>query len=291
VARAFAARAAHWGDLQEGRPTLAISARELLRETAGFDRVFQAAAHVMNPWFSALGVIGGQTSLDQVYGEELPRLLAVETGLTANPAMCRRVPSVDRFGLFSCSDAHSLEKLGRECTLLDIQPGYDFLMAALRAGTRDQVRGTLKVPLESTRHYLNWCSPCQASHDAQDCPQCGRRLTMGSRDRLARLDGIRPEPAWPAKVPPCEVLRPLAWIIAGVEGRSPDSAGVKRAETEIVNQLGQPERFILTEATAEELVRFTKPEIAAAILDQRTGAVSRRGEPGRSRLGQEEFAF
>jgi PHP family Zn ribbon phosphoesterase len=114
---------------------------------------------------------------------------------------------------------------------------------------------------------------------------------MGSRDRLARLDGIRAEPAWPAKTPPCEVLRPLAWVIAGVEGRSPDSAGVKRAEEEIVNHLGQPERFILTQAAGEDLLRVTKPEIAAAILNQRTGAISRRGEPGRSLLGQGTFGF
>lgn len=291
VARDFAGWAAQLGDLHEGRPTLAISARQLLKETARFDRVHQVAAHVMNPWFSALGVVGGGTSLEQVYGEELPRLLAVETGLTANPEMCRRVPSLDRFGLFSCSDAPSLEKLGRECTLLDIQAGYDFLMAALRAGSGDQVRGLLKVPLESTRHHLNWCSPCQTSFDAQACPRCGRALTMGSRDRLPKLDGVRPEPAWPAKTPPCEVLRPLAWIIAGVVDRNPDSAGVKKAEEELINQLGQPERFILTRATPEELLRVTKPEIAAAILNQRTGAVSHRPEAGHSLLGQVTFGF
>ena len=108
VAREFAVRLAKIGDLQEGRPTVRISARQLLRGTGNFERVYQAPAHVMNPWFSALGVIGGELGVDQVYGEELPRLLAVETGLTSDPAMCRRVPSLDRFGLFSCSDAHSL---------------------------------------------------------------------------------------------------------------------------------------------------------------------------------------
>jgi len=291
VAREFAVRAARWGDLQEGRPTLAISARDLLRETARFERVHQAAAHVMNPWFSALGVMGGRASLDEVYGDELPRLLAVETGLTANPAMCRRVPSLDRFGLFSCSDAPALEKIGRECTLVDIPAGYDFLMGALRAGTSDQIRGILKVPLESTRHYLNWCSPCQVPFDAQVCPRCGQELTMGSRDRLQKLAGLRAEPSWPAKTPPCEILRPLAWLIAGVEGRSPESAGVKKAEEDLVNHFGQPERFILTQAASEDLLQVTKPEIAAAILNQRTGRISRRDEPGYSLLGQGTFGF
>lgn len=291
VVREFAARLAKRGDLQDGRPTVGISARQLLRGVRDFDRVYQAPAHVMNPWFSALGVIGGELSLDHVYGEELPRLLAVETGLTSDPAMCRQVPSLDRFGLFSCSDAHSLENLGRECTLLDVEPGYDAVMAALRAGTSDRVRGTLKIPLELTRHYLNWCSQCKTPFDAKLCLQCGRPLTMGSRDRLATLADVRPAPAWPENRPPFEALAPLAHVIAGVEQKKPDSAGVRRAAGEIVDQLGRHERFILTEATTEELVRVTRPEIAGAILAQRTGAISQRREPGASPLGQAGFGF
>ncbi|HWA26425.1 MAG TPA: endonuclease Q family protein [Lacunisphaera sp.] len=291
VAREFALRASRWGDLQEGRPTFALSARDLLRETSRFDRIRQVAAHVMNPWFSVLGVVGGRTSLEEIYGDDLPRLWAVETGLTADPGMCRRVPGLDRFGLFSCSDAPALEKLGRECTLLDIPAGYDFLMAALRAGTNDQVKGILKVPLATTRHYLNWCSPCQASFDAHECPRCGQTLTTGSRDRMGGLAGIRAHPAWPAKTPPFEMLRPLAWLIAGVEGRSSDSAGVKKTEEEIVNRFGQPERFILTQAKPEDLLQVAKPEVVAAIVNQRTGAVSRREDPSQSLLGQGKFAF
>ena len=291
VAREFATRLAKVADLQDGRPTVRISARQLLRGVRDFERVYQAPAHVMNPWFSALGVIGGELGLDQVYDEELPHLLAVETGLTSDPTLCRRVPSLDRFGLFSCSDAHSLDSLGRECTLLDVEPGYDAVMAALRAGTNDRVRGTLKFPLGLTRYYLNWCSRCKTPFDATLCPQCGGPLTMGSRDRLAKLSDVRPAPAWPENRPPSEALAPLAHVIAGVEQKKPDSVGVRRAAGEIVDQLGRHERFILTEATAEELVRVTRPEIAGAILAQRTGAISRCSEPGSGSLGQGALDF
>jgi PHP family Zn ribbon phosphoesterase len=291
VVREFADRIGKRGDLQEGRPTLAISARELLKGTRNFDRVFLAPAHVMNPWFSALGIIGGGTALERVYEDELPHLLGVETGLTSDSIMCRRVPSLDRFGLFSCSDAHSLENLGRECTLLDSTPGYDAIMAALRTGSNENVKGTLKVPLEFTRYYHNWCSQCQETFAVRTCPQCGHSLTTGSRDRLQQLDGIRPEPVWRKHRPPSESLLPLAAVVAAVEGRKPDSEVGRREAAEMVDRLGQHERYILTEASLEVLLTVTRPEIAGAILNQRTGAISRGGGPGPGRLGQMGFEW
>jgi DNA helicase-2/ATP-dependent DNA helicase PcrA len=276
VVREFAARIAKKGDLQEGRPTLALAPRDLVRGARDFDRVHVAAPHVMNPWFSVLGVVGGKLSAEEVYGDELPNLWAVETGLTSDPAMCRRVPGLDRFGLYSCSDAHSLENLGRECTLLDIEPHYDALMAALRAGTTEQTKGTLKFPLGLTRHFLNWCSQCQEPFDAwPDCPGCGRKLTMGSRDRLEKLQAARLQPVHRDDAPPFEALRPLSYIIGAVAQKKPDTVGVRRVAGEIVDHLGS-ERHVLTAAEPAELLRVTTPEIAQAILDQRTGDVSRR---------------
>ena len=291
VVHEFAARIGRKGDLQDGRPTLAISARELLKGTRNFERVYQAPAHVMNPWFSALGVIGGELALDKVYGDELPHLLAVETGLTSDPAMCRRVPSVDRFGLFSCSDAHSLENLGRECTLLDVEPNYDAIMAALRAGTGERVRGTLKFPLECTQYYHNWCSACQATYADKTCPDCGRLLTVGSRDHLPQLAGVRPEPSWPKGQPPSEALRPLAWVIGRAERKNPEGVSARREAGVIVDQLGRHERYILTESPLEELLTVAKPEIAGVILNQRTGAISRGSGSGPRRLGQGDLGL
>lgn len=290
VVREFAARVGKLGDLQAGRPTLRLSAEQLLRGTRQFDRVYQAAAHAMNPWFSVFGVIGGERALETVYGAELPHLLAVETGLTSDPAMGRRVPGLDAFGLFSCSDAHSLENVGRECTLLEVEPDYDAVMAALRPRSADRVVGTIKFPFRHTRYYLNWCSTCRAAFDAQQCPRCDRALTMGARDRLERLEGVRPAPQWPESSPPFEALDPLAYVIAAVEGRRADGESARRAAADVVDRMGHHERFILTEATVEALLAATSPEIAGAILAQRTGAVSQRCGSGEA-LGQAGFDF
>lgn len=291
VVREFASRISQKAGLSEGRPTVRLAARELLKGTRNFDRVHLAPAHVMNPWFSVFGVIGGDTALERIYGDELPHLLAVETGLTSDPRMCRRVPGLDRFGLFSCSDAHSLENLGRECTLLDTERDYDAIMAALRAGRNDQVRGYLKVPLAFTRYYHNWCSACQGTFAARTCPKCGKPLTIGSRDRLEQLAGIRPEPVWPESAPAFEPLLPLAALIAMAAGRPPDSAVARREAGEIIERLGRHERFVLTEASLEELLTVTSPEVAGGILNQRTGSISRGEGPGPGRLGQLGFEW
>lgn len=293
-ARKFAGRIAKKGDLVEGRPTLALSPRDLVRGVADFDRVHVAAPHVMNPWFSVLGIVGGGISAEEIYGDQLTNLWAIETGLTSNPAMCRRVPSLDRFGLYCCSDAHSLDNVGRECTLLDIEPNYDALMTALRTGTDDKIKGTLKFPIELTRYFLNWCSNCKEPFDQwPSCPQCHRSLTKGSRDRMSELDGTesRLKSEKRETEPGFEALRPLSYIIADVENKKPDTVGVRRIAGEMIDRLG-PERYILTEAKPSELSTVTTTELAKAILEQREGEVSVKFDPAALvPHGQSGFGF
>lgn len=283
--RKFAARIAQKGSLQEGRPTLVLSPRDLVRGAAGFDRVHVAAPHVMNPWFSMLGMVGGRDSAAEIYGDQLSNLWAVETGLTSNPPMCRRVASLDRHALFSCSDAHSLENIGRECTLLDIEPSYDVLMQALRGGSMAHgVVQTYKFPIEQTRYYLNWCSQCQTPFEAwPTCPQCARWLTIGSRDRLEIIARDRPRAAEPAGSPPFRELHPLAYLVAKAENKKPDSRSVRDAAGRIVDQLGH-ERDVLTNVPLPDLLKATSPKIAQGIMNQREDSVPLQ-------LGQSGFDF
>jgi PHP family Zn ribbon phosphoesterase len=286
VVHEFAVRIGKRGNLQEGRPVLELSARQLVQGAKNFNRVHVAAPHVMNPWFSVLGVVGGALSMDEIYGDSLPDLWAVETGLTSNPDMCGRVPSLSRLGLYSCSDAHSLENIGRECTLVDIQPNYDSLMDALRHGNRPHgFEQTYKFPIELTRYYLNWCSGCKTPFDAWPaCPECGRQLTMGSRDRLEQMASRGEKPAaLPLERPPFRELHPLAYLIAKAEGKKPESIAVRRAAGETVDRLGN-ERAVLTQIPLSELLTVTPVEVAQAILRQRENSV-------RLELGQAGFVF
>jgi len=267
--RRFRERIARYGDLREGRPELALASRQLLENVLEHDATCHfAPAHVFNPWFSSLGTVGGGPSLEALFGELTPRLLAVETGLTSTPAMCRRVSSLDRHSLFSCSDAHSLENIGRECTLVETEPNYAALFAALRPGPGQKILGTLKFPLDFTRHYRNYCGKCQGAFGGRICPQCGRPLVMGSRDRL-EVVADRSEPVWPESSPPFQLLLPLAQVLAQLLSVGPDSKSVEQLYARLLAALGH-ERFILTEAAHDEIAQAGTPQLARAIIAQRT---------------------
>ncbi|HRE80814.1 MAG TPA: endonuclease Q family protein [Opitutaceae bacterium] len=271
--RMFAEDLRKHGDLSEGRPTVNVSPLQLLEKTLeGGPGCHFAPAHVMNPWFSDLGTVGGEASLQDIYVDLTAEILAVETGLTSTPPMCRRVSSLDSLALFSCSDAHSLENLGREYTVLEIEPSYDDLFAALRAGTNDRVLHATKFPLYETRYFLNWCTECRRSYDGLRCKTCGRPLVTGSRDRLEAI-ADRASPVMSERSPTFQELRPLALIIALLTKGKAESPPVKRAVQALIKAVGH-ERYILTEASEAEIAEASTPQLARLVIKQRTAVTA-----------------
>lgn len=288
-ARRFREKMWSHGHLEEGRPMLNLDSRQLFEAVLAHDEACHLApAHVFNPWYSTLGTTSGGRTVEEVFGELASCLLAVETGLTSTPQMCRRVSSLDRFTLYSNSDAHSLENIGRECTVLEIEPSYDALFAALRTGDPRALLRTWKFPLERTRYYLNRCGICQESFDAQKCPHCGRALVMGARDRL-EIVADRSEPVFPRETPPFRELLPLADVIGELLGVKRDNASVSRLSERLVAELGH-ERFILTEATHEAIAQASTGQLARAIVEQRT--ITPRGVPKKDdRRGDDQLSL
>lgn len=291
-ARSFREVVEPFGDLRQGRPTFSLNSVQLLELVLqhGAD-CHLAPAHVFNPWFSALGTIAGGYSLDDIFGDLRWQLLAVETGLTSTPGMCRRVSSLDHLALFSSSDAHSLPKLGREYTLVDIEPSYQNLFSALREGKTRHIVRTVKFPLYRTRYFLNWCSRCQATFDAKVCPVCRRPLVEGSRARLEKIADRR-EPCFAEDAPPfCELL-PLIDLLAQLAGCNRESGDVNRLYHHLLATVGN-ERAILTEATEDEIREATTPQLARAIVAQRSSSTESflRAEPPPPKATDAEQSF
>lgn len=257
-----------FGDLKDGRPTLALSSRDLLALILEHgDGCELAPAHVLSPWFSTLGSMSGGHTLHEIFGDNACHLLAIETGITSTPTMCRRISALDEHALICSSDAHSPANLGREYTLLDIEPNYDSLMSALRGPTNPRLLGYVKYPCERTGYYYNYCGLCQQAQHGTTCSHCGRPLTIGSRDRTDAI-ADRTEPiSFPHDPPFCELL-PLADLIAQELGFSRESERVSRLHTRFLNEIGH-ERYVLTEASTEELVAVTTPAFANTITNQR----------------------
>jgi len=127
----------------DGRPILGLSARNLLEIILeASDRAYLIPAHVWTPWFSALGSKAGYDSIEKCFKELAPYIFALETGLSSDPAMNRRVSALDRYTMVSNSDAHSPQNLGREANLFDTDYTYDGLFRALK--TQQGFLGTLE---------------------------------------------------------------------------------------------------------------------------------------------------
>jgi len=221
--------------------------------------------------------VSGNASLLQLFGELTSNVLAVETGLTSTPPMCRRISSLDCHALFSCSDSHRLQNIGRECTILDIELSYSSLMAALRNGRRPAIFSTLKFPLERTRYYRNRCSRCAESFEGRRCLHCGRALVMGSHDRL-EIVADRREPSLPADAPPFYELLPLAYVLADLLQLGIESKGVENFYFRLIENLGS-ERHILIDASYDDIAAVSTPLIARSIVGQRTESVRQRSLP------------
>lgn len=265
----FRERVKGFGDLSDGRPRLAIPPRELLQLTleCGDDLHF-APAHVMNPYFSTLGSVMKHCTLEEVFGDLAPELLAVEMGLTSIPPMCRRISSLDRHALFACSDAHSPENIGRECTILETEPGYAPMFEAIRRGSRDEVIGCVKYSIHRTRYFLNWCAKCKRSYEEAACPKGHGRLATGSRDWLDHI-ADRTEPAPLPNTPRFRMYVPLMQLITEFLRLGKGSKQAGRLCEQLLRGI-KHERHILTQAPFDEIAGVSSEALAGAIIGQRS---------------------
>ncbi len=99
----------------DGRPILGLDAKKLLEivMNASADAML-VPAHAWTPHFSVFGAMSGFDSLEECFEELTPHIHAIETGLSSDPRMNRRLSQLDGITLISNSDAHSPAKIGRE---------------------------------------------------------------------------------------------------------------------------------------------------------------------------------
>ncbi len=278
----------------DGRPILGLDSRDLLEMVMEADeRAFLVPAHIWTPWFAALGSRSGFDSIEECYGDLSHHIFAVETGLSSSPAMNRRVSSLDRFRLVSCSDAHSPSKLARNATVFEAPLDYAGLRAALAEGPG--YVGTVEFWPDEGKYHLDGhrkCGVCLEPARTEElnglCPVCGKPLTVGV---LHRVESLADRPADRVHRPPTAgsavFLVPLPSILSEIMGVGPQSKRVERTYLELLTRLG-PELRILTETPLEDLEARGSALLVQAIERLREGRVIRQGgydgEYGRVRL-------
>jgi|GEM_PF-1561952 Uncharacterized conserved protein len=261
---------------KQGRPALLLSPRDVLQRSLAIPGAHFSPAHVFNSFVSLLNAVDGHTRVTDAFGDLTSELLGLEAALTSTPAHCRRLSQLDRHALLANSDAHSLPKLGRECSLFETPTEsdftYDSLFSAINRRKKSPVRlvGTEEYPVTFARYWLNWCSHCQQAHDAPahgTCPVCRKtKLVLGARDRLAQL-ADRDAPA--RHLPFVERL-PLLQLLTTLAGRAEPNDEITRLYHALIGNLGA-ERTILNETEPEAIARASFPALADAIIAQRAG--------------------
>jgi DNA helicase-2/ATP-dependent DNA helicase PcrA len=276
----------------DGRPILGLDSRDLLEivlETS--DRSFFIPAHIWTPWFSLFGSNSGFDAIEECFADLTGHIHALETGLSSDPVMNRRLSALDHCLLVSNSDAHSPEKLGREANLFDTRLDYDSLVKAMTE--KKGFEGTIEFFPEEGKYHHDGHRKCRVSlHPSETrrhnglCPKCGKPVTIGVLHRVYEL-ADREAPKLPK---PFYSIIPLPEILSEILDCGPSAKKVTGTYEELLASLG-PELHILMDAPSKNIERAGGRLLAEAIDRMRESKVIRKegydGEYGVIRLFEE----
>lgn len=297
-ARSIRARLAAIGNIEaDGRPILGLDARNLLEillesSPAGF----MIPAHIWTPWFSLFGSKSGFDAIEACFEDLTPHIFALETGLSADPDMIRRISALDRFTLVSSSDCHSPAKLGREATLFDTDLDFFSIRDALRFPKNKGYGGTIEFFPEEGKYFFDGHRKCRICHDPEAaettttlCPVCAKPLTVGVMHRVLEM-ADRKTPYHAPGSPPFQSLVALPEILGNCLSVGAASKKVMTVYRSLVNRFGS-ELNVLREAPHEEIAACSFDRAGEAIRRLRNGQVIRKpgydGEYGQIRLFDE----
>lgn len=282
----------------DGRPILGISAKNLVELLFGIDRkIVLIPCHIWTPWFSLYGSKGGYDRISECFGEYSKYIFAVETGLSSDPSMNWRLNELETRSIVSFSDAHSLEKMGREATVLKIKNSrskvgpnditYSNIMNALVRGKERvfELAYTIEFyPEEGKYHYTGHrncnvvMTPQQTLKNGIICPVCKRELTVGVMNRVEELSNTPSNNyveeqdhygnTWikdkKSNKPPFVNLVPLLEILSEALNSGTSTQAVLSVYDNLVGQFGS-EHEVLLRAPLEKIQTLAGVTIAEGI--------------------------
>ena len=271
----------------DGRPIFGFSAKDLMKLTLDADpECMLVPAHAWTPWFSIFGSKSGFDSIEECFGEYTPHVRAIETGLSSNPEMNRRVSALDNITLISNSDAHSPSKLGREANVLDCNLDYRDVTDVIKKGDAKKFLFTVEFFPEEGKYHFDGHRGCGVRLTPDEtlkaegiCPECGAGVTVGVSSRVQELcdrPADRPEagPETGEQAPkvPSRALVPLQEIIAEALGRGYNTKGVASEYKRITDAATEFE--VLLDLPEDDLLKIAAPRVVEGIIRVRRGELS-----------------
>lgn len=261
----------------DGRPIMGISSKDLLKICLSIDdRIVMVPAHVWTPWFGLFGSKSGYDDLEDCFEELSLQIFALETGLSSDPVMNRRIKRLDTFTLISNSDAHSLEKIGREaneiCFNKESSLSYGNLWDEIRAGRCS----TIEFYPQEGMYFNDGHRDCDINFNPADtnkskglCPKCNKELTVGVLNRVDHFADRSLRDA--GKISKCKYSIPLKQLIASVYKMGVGSKKVCVAYELLVRNFGNEMR-VQFNADLQQISMIDK-KVAMGIKKMREGRV------------------
>jgi len=284
----------------DGRPILGLDAAELARIVFDIDdNCMIVPGHIWTPWFSLFGSMSGFDRIEDCFEDQTPKIFALETGLSSDPAMNWRISALDKFTLISNSDSHSPQKIGREANVFNCALDYKTIREVLKTKDNKRFLYTIEFfPEEGKYHYdghrlcgVRW-SPKETKENNGRCTICKKPVTIGVVNRVEQL-ADRPEGFKPLNSIPFKNFIPLDEIIADVKGINKGSVAVERDYHSYLAKFGT-EFDILMRAPKDALLKGLPPKIAEGVLRVREGRVNLKagfdGEYGKISIFAEDEA-
>lgn len=230
--------------------------KELQYKTKELSGLF-IIAHAFTPFKSLYGK-GVSKSLAEVFDPDL--IDGVELGLSSDTHMANTIGELQSYTYLTNSDAHSLQKIGREYQEICMaEPSFkEFNWALHEIKGRHIAKNYGMNPLLG-KYHTTVCGDCftALSPDAVECPVCGsRKVIKGVSDRIKELAS----PGNERERPPYQYQVPLEYL---------PKLGPKTFE-KLLARFGT-EMNVIHHAAQADLEEVAGKNLAASIMQMRAG--------------------
>ncbi|OLP64482.1 hypothetical protein BACPU_24060 [Bacillus pumilus] len=218
-------------------------------------------AHIFTPHKSLYGK-GVKVSLTEVFDPD--QIDAVELGLSCDTSMASQLSELNRYPFLTNSDAHSLGKIAREYTKIQMDhASFTEFALALQGKDGRKITGNYGLAPRLGKYYHTTCEKCGTRPEIEDekkCHACGHTWwTKGVSERLKELADQESDNG---KRPPYVHQLPLQFI-PGIGAKTLQKLkNVFQTEMNILHQATENElKAVLPEKTANYIIKARKGEV------------------------------
>lgn len=268
----------------DGRPIFGFDAIEFTENMMKISKdIMLIPAHILTPWFGILGDKGGFDSIQECFKDQTKNIHAVETGMSADPAMLWRVSSLDKFTPISNSDCHSYYpwRMGREANVFETKLSYKNIIDAII--TRKGFTNTIEVNPAYGKYHWSGHRACNVFLNAKQsmklkniCPVCKKQLTVGVENRIEEL-ADREEGYEPKNAIPFKTLLPLAELVAKIYNTTVATKKVWEESNKLFREF-KSELNILLDVPEDKLKLISGEKVAKLIIQNRNNEL--KVQPG-----------